>query len=96
VWNVELYADKWNYWRVACGTLQLHDQGRKMLAWVAVAALVCTACAALGFGSFFALTATGQSVAFLIMALSALVFLGAFDAYEETKAQSGPDPSEDG
>ena len=67
-----------------------------MLAWVAAAALVCAICAALGFGSFFALTAVGQSVAFLMMALSALVFFGAFDAYEGTRARSGPDPSEDG
>ena len=67
-----------------------------MLAWVAAAALVCVTCAALGFGSLFALTAVGQSVAFLMMALSALVFFGAFDAYEGTRAKSAPDPSEDG
>jgi hypothetical protein len=67
-----------------------------MLAWGAAAALVCATCAALGFGSFFALTAAGQSVAFLIMALSALVFFGAFEAYEGTRERSGHDPSEDG
>lgn len=63
---------------------------------VAAAAVVCVTCAALGSGSFFALTAVGQSVAFLMMALSALVFFGAFDAYEGAWTRSGPGPSEDG
>ena len=67
-----------------------------MLAWGAAAALVCATCAALGFGPFFALTATGQGVALLMMALSALVLFGAFDAYEGTRARSDADPSEDG
>jgi len=67
-----------------------------MLAWGAAAALVCATCAAVGFGSFFALTAVGQSVAFVMMALSALVFFGAFDAYDWARTRSGPDPSEDG
>ncbi len=40
--------------------------------------------------------AGGQSVAFLMLALSALVILGAWDAYEGTQGTSGPDPSEDG
>lgn len=67
-----------------------------MAAWVAAAAFVCVICAALSFGSFFALTAGAQSVAFLIMALSALVLVGAFDAYEATSAVPRPESSDEG
>jgi hypothetical protein len=65
-----------------------------MLACLA-AAVVCVTCGILGFGSLFTLTVNAQSLAFLVMALSALVFFGAFDAYEERRA-AGTDSPEEG
>jgi hypothetical protein len=37
----------------------------------------------------------GQGVAFLMMALSALVFFGAFEAYEATREKPAAESSED-
>lgn len=67
-----------------------------MLAWVAAAAFICATCAVLGYGFLFTLTVSGQNIAFLIMALSALVFVGAFDAYEASPAKSTRDQPDEG
>ncbi len=66
-----------------------------MLAWIVAAALVCAICAGLGCSSLLAVASMGQGVAFLMMALSALVFFGAFEAYEATREKPAAESSED-
>jgi hypothetical protein len=66
-----------------------------MLAWATAAALACATCGALGFSRLLAFMPVGQGMALIMMAVSALVFFGALEAYE-TRMTSPPDPPEDG
>ena len=62
-----------------------------MLAWVSAAALVCAISTAMGFGSFLLVSPSAQGIALLVAALSALVMLGGFEAYDA----EGPRPEGD-
>lgn len=53
-----------------------------MLGWIALSALICIVCATLGFGSALSLSPGLQGVILLVLALAAMVLLGAFEAYE--------------
>lgn len=56
-----------------------------MLGWIAFSAAVCIVCAVLGFSSLLTLSPLTQGFVLLVMAVSGMVMLGAFEAHEASR-----------
>jgi hypothetical protein len=56
-----------------------------MWGWITLSALVCMICAVLGFSSAFSLSPMAQGLVLLVMAISGMVLLGAFEAHDSSR-----------
>jgi hypothetical protein len=66
-----------------------------MLPWIAALACLCAVSAALGLGHVFPLTASAQGMFLALTALSGVLLVSTFDAYETTTQSAGSDSEHD-